>query len=221
MLLILTFFFFFFLFFLLFPKVDIFFSNLFFHDNVFISEKVLAIKVLRSFLKDFMVLIPLMALIYLIFNFINKSQNAKNVMKRRYKYLCLGLIVGPIIGSGLIANIYFKNTWGRARPVQIEEFGGEKLFTQPFVKTDQCVKNCSWISGETSAAFSFLTGVIFLKNPFFVWVNIFVGLLVCFCRISMGGHFLSDNVFAIIFMIYLAIAYRYTIIRLLKKKKLS
>ena len=79
----------------------------------------------------------------------------------------------------------------------MKEFGGEKEFTRAFLKTDQCKKNCSWISGESSAAFSFLVGTLILKHPLFFFINLFFGLVVSFCRISMGGHFLSDNLFEI------------------------
>ena len=206
--------------FIFFPEIDIYLSNLFFLDSVFISEKFLLIKKLRTFMKDTMVIIPVLALLYLVFNYFNQKQKIKNRIRTlRIKLVCIGLIVGPIIGSGLIANLIFKDNWGRARPIQIEEFGGNKIFTPAFMKTDQCAKNCSWISGETSAAFSFLTGVLILKNPMFFLMNIVMGVLVFFCRMSMGGHFFSDNVFAAIFMIYLAIIYRYLVINFVKKRK--
>ena len=74
-------------------------------------------------------------------------------------------------------------------------------------------KNCSWISGESSAAFSFLVGTLILKNPLFFSLNIVFGFIVSFCRISMGGHFLSDNLFALFFMVYLAVGYKYLVIK--------
>ncbi len=205
--------------FVFFPEIDIYFSNLFFFENVFISEKFIFIKELRNFLKDLMVIVPICALFYLILNYLNNKQEIRIKKKRlRLKIACIGLIIGPVIGSGIIANFIFKDNWGRARPIQIEEFGGNKIFTPAFIKTDQCEKNCSWISGETSAAFSFLTGVLILKNPIFLLINLLIGILVFFCRISMGGHFMSDNIFAIIFMIYLAISYRHLVITLIKKR---
>tara|TARA_B100000686_G_C16538571_1_gene836177 strand:- start:100 stop:810 length:711 start_codon:yes stop_codon:yes gene_type:complete len=206
------------IFFFLFPRIDIFFSNVFFIDNEFISEKLIFIKTLRSFLKTFMIIIPLVSLFFLIICFVDKKQKINLKLSKRVKCACFGLIIGPIVGSGLIANFYFKDQWGRARPVQIEEFGGDKVYSPPFVKSDQCLKNCSWISGETSAAFSFFVGVIILKSPIFIWINLILGFLVFFCRISMGGHFLSDNIFAIIFMFYLAIIYRYLIYIWFKKR---
>ena len=213
-------FFFFGLLFLFFPSLDIYFSNFFFIENQFISEKYSIIKVFRVFLKNLMIFIPVLSLIILFTNFFNKRQNIRKLINQRTKFALLGLVVGPILGCGMIANLYFKDTWGRARPVHIEEFGGDKIFTPAFLKSDQCEKNCSWISGETSAAFSLIVGTILLKNPIFFLSNVFLGFLVFFCRLSMGGHFLSDNIFAMIFMIYLAILYKYIIYFYLKKKLL-
>ena len=208
-------FFFCFSLFIFFPEIDIYISELFFLDGKFISEKYVFIKDLRYFLKNLMILIPIFVILFLLKNSVFKN---KSKMKVRRKYSLIGLLVGPIIGCGLIANLYFKDTWGRARPVHIQEFGGDRLFTPPFFKSDQCEKNCSWISGEASGAFSFLVGTILMKNQFYLIMNMILGFLVFFCRLTMGGHFFSDNIFAMIFMIYLAILYKYLVILCLKNK---
>ncbi len=204
--------------FVFFPEVDLYLSELFFYENKFISEKYIFIKDLRTNLKNIMILIPVIAIILLTINFINKKQTVKAKIKRRIKFGLVGLIIGPVVGCGIIANLYFKDTWGRARPVHVEQFGGNKIFTPAFIKSDQCKKNCSWISGETSAAFSFIVGTIIFKNPLFFICNIILGFLVFFCRISMGGHFFSDNIFAMIFMVYLAIIYKNIIYLSLKRR---
>ena len=204
--------------FLFYPSLDIYFSSLFFYGNQFLSEKYTFIKFLRVYLKNLMIIIPVISLLILFIDFINKKQNMRRLINKRTKFSLIGLIVGPILGCGIIANLYFKDTWGRARPVHVEEFGGNKIFTPAFLKSDQCEKNCSWISGETSAAFSLTVGTILLKNPIFFISNVFLGFFVFFCRLSMGGHFFSDNIFAMIFMIYLAILYKYIIYLYLKKK---
>ena len=210
------FFFFFVLFFILFPKFDIFFSKLFFFEEKFISDKYIFIRSLRSFLKDLMIVISIVSLMLIIVNIFFKMKK-KTFLKPRTKLILIGFLVGPVIGCGLIANFYFKDNWGRARPINIQEFGGEKTYTQPFIISDQCERNCSWISGEASAAFSFITGTIILKSPIFFLLNIIFGIIVSFCRIAMGGHFLSDNIFAMIFMIYLAILYKYLVFLNLKR----
>ncbi len=213
-----TFFFaFFVLLFFLFPNLDIHFSKLFFYEEKFISEKHIFIKNLRSFLKDLMVVISVFSLLLIVASILFKKKKKVFFFKRRAKLILLGFIVGPVIGCGLIANFYFKDNWGRARPINIQEFGGDKIYTQPFTISDQCKKNCSWIGGEASAAFSFITGTIILKNPIYLLINLIFGIVVSFCRIAMGGHFLSDNIFAMIFMIYLAILYKYFVFLYLKK----
>ena len=212
-----TFFFVIFLFFFLcFPGYDITFSNFFFSGGQFLSERFTLIKDLRSFFKDLMVFFSLGALFLLIVSYLLKKTK-KKMFNLRHRLVLLGLVIGPIVGCGIIANMYFKDTWGRARPAYVNEFGGDKIYTAAFQKSDQCEKNCSWISGEASAAFSFISGTILLKNPIFLVINIFIGFTVSFFRISMGGHFLSDNIFAMLFMIYLAIIYRYLALKYLKK----
>jgi lipid A 4'-phosphatase len=213
----------FFLIFLIFPNLDIYISEFFFVEEKFISEKYTLIKVLRTILKNSMIIFPIMSVFFLILIKINKkkfiSYKKKNDYRRSMLFL-FGLILGPIVGSGLIANLYFKDNWGRARPIHIEEFKGDKIYTPPFYKSDQCQKNCSWIGGETSAAFSFIVGFIILKNPYLlIKINIVFGLMVTFCRMAMGGHFFSDNLFAAIFMIYLALIYRKIAIYLIKKNR--
>ena len=209
-------FFFFFIFFLIYPKFDITFSILFFENDVFISERIVFIKILRTFLKNLMIIVPIILLILFLFDYYKRLKKIKPLLSLRLRFSIIGLIIGPIIGSGIIANWYFKDHWGRARPVQISEFGGVKNFTPPFVKTNQCEKNCSWISGEGSAAFSFIVGTLILKNPLYFLLNLFFGIVVSFCRISMGGHFLSDNLFALFFMVYLAVIFKYFVVKVLK-----
>lgn len=207
--------------FIFFPEVDIFLSGLFFYEKRFISEHFIFIKDLRIILKNLMIIIPIIAILLLVTDFIRKKKGKKLFFSSRSKYAVIGLLLGPIIGCGLIANLYFKETWGRARPVHIEEFGGNKIFTGAFIKSTECESNCSWISGETSAAFSFLVGTLLLKKNIFIRLNFILGFLVFFCRQSMGGHFFSDNIFAMIFMIYLAILYKSIIYLYLKKRLIS
>tara|TARA_A100001011_G_C14152853_1_gene774772 strand:+ start:259 stop:981 length:723 start_codon:yes stop_codon:yes gene_type:complete len=210
--------------FLLFPKLDIYVSDLFFVNENFISEEITLIKDLRMILKNLMIIFPIIVIISMIIYFINNHQKIKNREKknRRFLYTTLGFLIGPIVGCGIIANLYFKDTWGRARPVNIEEFNGNKIYTPPLFKSDQCERNCSWISGEAAGAFSFLSGVFLMRNClFFFKFNLIFGTLVIFCRLSMGGHFLSDNLFSAILMIYLGLAYRQIIVFLIKNNFFS
>ena len=192
--------------FLIIPVIDIKISNLFFSENSFISEKYSIVKSIRILLKNLMIIIPFFGVFF--FLFILKKKRKKEL---RLRLAVIGLLIGPIIGCGVIANLIFKENWGRARPVHIAEFGGNKIFSPPFFRSDQCETNCSWISGETSGAFSFMVGTIILRNHIFFICNWILGLLVFFCRLSMGGHFFSDNLFSLFLMLYLAYGYRYLV----------
>ena len=129
-----------------------------------------------------------------------------NLTPRNFLFVALTIA----LGAGLVTNVIFKDSWGRARPSQVLEFGGVHQFSPPFMRSTQCDKNCSFVSGDASLAASFLTfAMIARRNRLRWWVGlsgftVVVGLM----RMGRGSHFLSDVVFAIIFtvMIMLVLA---------------
>src|SRR5262249_11867445 len=50
------------------------------------------------------------------------------------------IVVAAALGPGLIVNTGLKDHWGRARPNQIEQFGGAKAFTPALAPSDQCAR---------------------------------------------------------------------------------
>jgi lipid A 4'-phosphatase len=112
----------------------------------------------------------------------------------------LFIVCSILLGPGLIANTVLKDHWGRARPSQIEVFGGAHHFTPAPLPAAECLRNCSFVSGHAALAFS-LVAFAFLLPPGSVrrraiaatlGFGAFVGLV----RIAQGGHFLSDVVWA-------------------------
>lgn len=113
----------------------------------------------------------------------------------RWLFLAACLALGP----GLVGNVMLKDGWGRARPVQIKEFGGSKKYSLPIVRSDQCRRNCSFVAGEASMMYAtfFASAFIFPAiGGALVAAGIGFGLLAGFIRISQGAHFLSDVIFA-------------------------
>ena len=112
----------------------------------------------------------------------------------RFVYLITVLIVGP----GLIVNALLKEEWGRARPSHTEAFGGDKLFSPPLAISDQCRHNCSFVSGDSAAAFY----VVAFGLAFPAWRRRLIGgglafgALISLNRVAQGGHYLSDVVFS-------------------------
>ena len=117
---------------------------------------------------------------------------------RRFLFLllCFG------IGTGVIASALFKDHWGRARPSQIVEFGGDKQFTPAFVITDQCPRNCSFVSGDAAFAFGTLGFALLAgRHRRYVLAALALGAVVGFGRMLTGAHFLSDIVLAGVFSV--------------------
>jgi len=116
----------------------------------------------------------------------------------------LFLIVAMIMGPGLVVNGVFKSHWDRARPSQIVQFGGTKQFSPPFIISDQCEKNCAFVSGHSSVGFYFVSLALLFsgarRRALYIGSIVF-GCAVGFGRIVDGAHFLSDVIFSGFFTI--------------------
>ena len=110
-------------------------------------------------------------------------------------------------GPGLAVHL-IKMLVGRARPRILEEFGGHAFFTPPWELTNQCARNCSFISGESASAFALLTLVVFVKPRYANVYLVAIGVLAAafsFTRVIHGAHFLSDVMIAWNVMLVLAL----------------
>jgi lipid A 4'-phosphatase len=110
------------------------------------------------------------------------------------------LFAALVLGPGLLANTLLKDHWGRARPTQIEAFGGLHRFTPAPLPAAECERNCAFVSGHAALGFS-LVAFGFLLPPGRsrnrgLAAALGFGALVGFARIAQGGHFLSDVVYA-------------------------
>ncbi|MCB2081446.1 MAG: phosphatase PAP2 family protein, partial [Rickettsiales bacterium] len=185
--------------FITFPQIDLWVSGLFYQANAggfTLREAMLPETVHRMVPVITVVTFALLVLAYIV-----KSQrpNAFPLLTRR---ALLFLILALLIGPGLVVNSIFKENWGRARPVNIEQFGGEKTFTPAWIVSDQGGKSFS--SGDAAvgfffAAFAYLYSGRKCRQVFLAGVGF--GLLLGLVRIVMGGHFLSDVLFSGIFVL--------------------
>jgi membrane-associated PAP2 superfamily phosphatase len=124
-----------------------------------------------------------------------------NIQRRSWVRPGLFFVILLALGPGLVVNAVFKEYWGRPRPRDIVQFGGTKEFLQPWQK-GVAHKGRSFPSGHASAAF-------YMCAPYFIyrrknrriaryWLlgGLIFGLLMSVARITQGGHFLSDNLWA-------------------------
>lgn len=121
---------------------------------------------------------------------------------KKYRRLLIFIILFIFIGSGLIVNFLFKDHWGRPRPREILQFGGQYKFIHHWLMGPTS-KNSSFPSGHASIAF-------FMIFPYFIYKRtrvlltlipgIIYGLIMGIARMAQGGHFASDVIYAGFFM---------------------
>jgi lipid A 4'-phosphatase len=106
-------------------------------------------------------------------------------------------VVAGIFGPGLVVNGVFKDNWQRARPYQVENFGGAQQFTRAAVPTNQCKINCSFVSGHVACGF-LLTTLLLVSKKRLVWAlaGTAAGLTIGFARMANMDHWLSDVLWA-------------------------
>lgn len=129
-----------------------------------------------------------------------------------WAYVALLYLLGPI----MLVNGLLKSHWGRARPADVGDFGGAHLFTPPWQPADQCISNCSFVSGEVAATAVMAIAMLLLRPALSQWLPksvlrlwggaaYLLPVLVGVQRVATGRHFLSDVVFALLFMFGLAL----------------
>ena len=108
------------------------------------------------------------------------------------------LVLAGILGPGMVVNWGFKDHWQRARPYQVENFGGTQQFTRAAVMTDQCNNNCSFVSGHVACGAFFASLMLIHRRRKVAWAvagSVSV-LVIGFARMSDMAHWFSDVLWA-------------------------
>jgi lipid A 4'-phosphatase len=173
--------------FYLYPQADAGFSRLFWRGDHFIFTKLGFGRVFTVYLHYGMRWV-----FFVSFGFY--AIRCKGNLKSRLKNLAY-IILAVSLSAGLVTNVILKDHWGRARPVQVVEFGGDKQLTPAWKLTDQCRKNCSFPGGDVSFAFAFLAPALLAgQRKLAVTAVCLFGTITALGRIAAGAHFLSDCV---------------------------
>jgi lipid A 4'-phosphatase len=132
-----------------------------------------------------------------VFNSLSR-RNLGGIDGRKVLYLLVVLI----LGAGLVVNVALKQTFGRARPRNVVEFGGTQRFTPAFVVSGECATNCSFSSGDGAGAFFCLAIAWGLSRKRAILVAALgFGGIVSLSRIAVGAHFFSDSVVSFFVMV--------------------
>jgi len=191
-----------------FPAVDIAISGLFFDGHNFLRNQWWQ-RLLQQGLGYF---IPLSVLAVTLLYAVNRllKRNICGVDGRRVLYVVLVLA----IGCGFIVNFGLKDHFHRARPRDVVEFGGAKLFSPAFQVSNQCKTNCSFSSGDAAGGFFCLALALALSRRRAAYIaGLGVGVVMSISRISSGAHFFSDTVTSFFVMLLVAdVLYYYLLV---------
>mgnify|MGYP001193852030 FL=1 len=183
-----------------FPQIDIKVSALFYkpEQNFLLRDTPLHLFVdswIRPSIK-YLTVTLVVACVYKLFL-------GKSPIKRRFNivaFLFSSFLLGPV----LLVNGLLKEFIGRARPKNIIEYGGTKIFSPAYFPADQCETNCSFVSGDAAVAFSTIAFALIFKGKLrfqLVAIALSFGVLVSIYRLGTGAHFLSDTVLSGLFCI--------------------
>lgn len=143
--------------------------------------------------------IPSLLVVFIIFFTYTVYKKVGSLHYKHYLPI-IYVVISTSIGTLFIINIIKDKIFCRARPEAIREFNGNKIFTPAFVISDQCNRNCSFVSGHASAIFMLFSLAFLIENhkkrKLAIFCIILLGLFVGFGRIAFGKHFASDIVFA-------------------------
>ncbi|WBU63451.1 phosphatase PAP2 family protein [Paracoccus aerodenitrificans] len=191
------------------PGLDLWVAGLFYDHagNGFYLDGIPALQMLREIIWASANILVLGVILYTLLNLYSRKPTQ---IPGRFWAFCLTLIA---LGPGLLVNVILKDQWGRARPADVMEFGGLAEFTPPWQLADQCVSNCSFVSGEAAGAITAaIIAGLFLWNMiphrqrhWLLLACLSFALIGSGMRIMMGRHFLSDVVWSFVLISSLAI----------------
>ena len=188
-------------FFLIFPHLDIAAAGYFYDPTTqeFIgSASSGVLGSLHRFARLFPIFFSIIVILFLLGSLFTSKLRIK--WRKEIFFVAVCLWVGP----GLVVNYVFKDHWGRPRPVMVQEFAGDKVFQKPFVISNQCGKNCSFVCGDASMGFWVFAFMPLLatrrKKVLAFGAAIVAGGGLGLMRVAQGGHFFSDVVFCGIFV---------------------
>ncbi len=180
--------------FLAFPRIDIWVSSLFYRpeNGGFSLGWRPPLTTVRTF-GHVVIWLVVAALIASVVIKLARPTRPSPISPSTVNFMLWSLALGP----GLLVNLLFKNYWGRPRPEQLEMFGGDAPYIAVWTHSDLCHLNCSFVSGEASAAI-WLAGLALVvprrwRIPTLV-VTLLFATAMSVNRIAFGSHFVSDVV---------------------------
>lgn len=148
--------------------------------------------------------------------FIKGSRHPTVATWRRH---CLYLVLVLALGPGLLVNTIFKDHWGRPRPRQVAEFGGQWQFRH-ILERGTPGEGKSFPSGHSSTGYYFAAFYFLLRRRrqslaiLTLAGTAIYGTLIGIARMAAGAHFASDVLWSAVFPAFSAFILYYFILRI-------
>lgn len=144
-------------------------------------------------------LVPVLTALFIAIPILTLVLSFKFELLTKYRKAIAVILLSLTLGPGLVVNTVFKNHWGRARPYQV--LRDHHTFTPVWQPNFKAKSDNSFCSGH--AAIGFFCGVpfwVFNRKRIAVIASLLGGGIIGAVRILQGGHYLSDVIFAGIFV---------------------
>ena len=183
------------------PSIDIYLAGLFYRGAAqFLLQESYVVSIL---FRD--ILLPCILVYILIFPILSRYKYFKAIFLGyvfSFKEIVL-IWLSQFLILLVFVNSILKTYWGRVRPEDILQLGGVEQFTPWYTFSNVCSSNCSFVSGDSSVGFSFVIIYLITKRVLNLYLCIIFGLAIGIVRMSAGAHFLSDIIFAGLFVVVL------------------
>ena len=191
------------LFFRSFPQIDLAVSRFFFDAEALAQGRIMHISLFpmlasaplnafRNVMHYSVAALAIATLVSITIETVIGRSLIDRMVRARTAFLTVYLLSPLLFANGLT-----KPLFGRPRPRQIAEFGGDVPFVPAAEISSYCSGNCSFVSGE-AASYAWLFGLLaIVPQGYRLMALVPLVLLAGFSmalRVSFGAHFLSDVV---------------------------
>lgn len=187
------------------PTLDLRLTAQFYEDGRFVGAAAGIVQTLRTQFWNLSLVLAWLSLGSVLASYALRW-SILGVARRDWNIILWGFLLGP----GLVVNAIFKTYSGRARPQNVLEFGGENFFTPIGQIANQCLRDCSFVSGEVSGTTAACIALWMILSAHAHRLSIEVEILLRSCilamfgfvfwqRVASGGHFVSDALLAVLF----------------------
>lgn len=119
---------------------------------------------------------------------------------KNWRKPCLVVVLTAVLAAGLLVNAILKQYWGRPRPSQTIEYGGQWEY-RPVFPPGIPGKGASFPCGHCTMGFLFLATVAFHRRSKILAVagvstGLVLGGLLSAARVVQGAHFASDTIWS-------------------------